>query len=278
MKTILIPTDFSSNSLHAIKYAITLFKDTPCNFYVLHVEPLSASGIVGNSFPLPSIKPTKAYKGNLSDYFTLISQLSSSREHHFIALHEYGNLVNIIRQTVVDKKIDLIVMGNKGASGIKNVIIGSNTGDVITKVHCNLLVIPEKAKVAAPKEIVFATDYNNFFSHSILEAISKMLRLCKANLKVLDVSKDNSSLNLSQKQNKNYLQDYLEELYHNSHSMHNIKNEKVKTGIEKFVAAHNIDLVIMVAKNLNFLQQLLFDSTIKKLSFHTTVPLLVLHE
>lgn len=278
MKTILIPTDYSSNSLHAIEYAVTLLKDTPCNFYVLHVEPLGASGIVSNSFALPNIRPNNSSKGNLSDYFTLITEFSSSKDHHFIALHEYGNFIDVIRQTVVDKKIDLIVMGNKGASGLKHVIIGSNTGDVITKVHCNLLVVPEEAKVTTPNEIAFATNYNNFFSHSILEAISKMLRLCKANLKVLHVSKDKDSLNLSQRQNKDYLQDYLEELYHNSHSMHSLRNEKVKTAIEKFVASHNIDMVIMVAKNLNFLQQLLFDSTIKKLSIHTTVPLLVLHE
>ncbi len=278
MKTILIPTDFSSNSLHAIEYAVTLLQDTPCNFYVLHVEPLSASGIVGNTFALPAIRPNNSSKGNLLDYFSIITKLSNSTDHHFIALQEYGNFVDIIRQTVVEKKIDLIVMGNKGASGTKNVIIGSNTGDVITKVHCNLLVVPENAKAASPKEIAFATDYNSFFSHAILEAISKILRLCKANLKVLDVTKDNSPLNLSQKQNKNYLQDYLEELYHNSHSIHKLRNEKVKTGIEKFVSVNNIDMVIMVAKNLNFLQQLLFDSTIKKLSFHTKVPLLVLHE
>ncbi|MEQ9582104.1 MAG: universal stress protein, partial [Arenibacter sp.] len=34
MKNILFPTDFSLNSWNAIKYAIELFKDAPCNFYV----------------------------------------------------------------------------------------------------------------------------------------------------------------------------------------------------------------------------------------------------
>jgi hypothetical protein len=39
-----------------------------------------------------------------------------------------------------------------------------------------------------------------------------------------------------------------------------------------------VGMLVMVAKNLNFLQQLLFDTTIEKLSFHSRVPLLVLHE
>ena len=75
-----------------------------------------------------------------------------------------------------------------------------------------------------------------------------------------------------------YLQEYLEELYENSHSIHNLKHERAKSAIEQFVVRENIDMVMMVAKNLNFLQQLLFDTTIKKISFQTKVPLLVLHE
>jgi hypothetical protein len=75
-----------------------------------------------------------------------------------------------------------------------------------------------------------------------------------------------------------YLQEYLEELYEKSHSFHNLEYDKVKSAIEQFVVREKIDMVIMVAKNLNFLQQLLFDTTIKKISFQTKVPLLVLHE
>ena len=36
MKNILLPTDFSQNSLNAINYAMELFKDTPCQFYLLN--------------------------------------------------------------------------------------------------------------------------------------------------------------------------------------------------------------------------------------------------
>ena len=37
MKKILLPTDFSENSLNAIEYASHLFKDVPCKFYLLNV-------------------------------------------------------------------------------------------------------------------------------------------------------------------------------------------------------------------------------------------------
>lgn len=283
MKNILFPTDFSNNSWNAIEYAITLLKDTPCNFYVLHVDALNQSGIEYNSFALPSdvTQPKaihRAPKDNLAGTLVRIKTIAPNQGHRFIALHEYGNIIDIIRKTVLEKKISLIIMGTKGASGIKETILGSNTGNVMTKVPCNLLVIPEKAVQCIPKEIAFPTDYNIFYSHSILEAISKMLRISNAKLRVVHISKPNVILNETQHQNMAYLQDYLMELHEKSHSIHNLKLEKTKTAIEEFVVNEKIDMVIMVAKNLNFLQQLLFGSTIKKISFQTSVPLLVLHE
>lgn len=163
-------------------------------------------------------------------------------------------------------------MGTKGAPGIQEAVVGSNTGDVITKVPCDLLVIPEKANLKKPIEIAFPTDFNIFYSHTILESISEMLHLSGANLRVINVLKPNVKLNHSQKQHKYYLEDYLEELFADSHSFQTIADEKVKNAIEGFAARGNIDMIIMVAKNLNFIQQLLFDSTIEKLNFHTTIP------
>ncbi|MBC8768658.1 universal stress protein [Arenibacter sp. BSSL-BM3] len=278
MKNILFPTDFSNNSWTAIEYAIELFKSVPCNFYVLHVGRLSQSGVQSNSFIMPSKTDNESLKDNLTDIFARIQNITDSKNHHFIALQDYGNLVDIIRKTVLDKKVDLIVMGTKGSSGLKETILGSNTGNVMTKVHCNLLVIPEKAEPSLPKKIAFPTDYNIFYSHSILEAISKMLRTSKANLKVVNVTKPNVKFNLAQNENMVYLQDYLLELHDKSYSIHNLEDNRAKNAIERFVIHKKIDMVIMVAKNLNFLQQLFLDNTIKKISFQTRVPLLVLHE
>ena len=278
MNNILFPTDFSENSWKAIEYAIKLFNDSPYNFYVLHVDPLNQSVVDSNSFVMPSKAVNNALRDNLADTFARIKTITTNKDHNFIALHEYGNIIDIIRKTVLEKRINLIVMGTKGASGIKETIVGSNTGHVITKVPCNLLVIPEKAEPCRPQEIAFPTDYNIFYSHSILEAISEMLRISRANLKVLNVVKPNMKLSQSQKHNMIFIQDYLLELYEKSHSIHQMNHKQVKSAIESFVVQEDMDMVIMVAKNLNFLQQLLFDTTIKKISFQTKVPMLVLHE
>ncbi|MEX0291583.1 MAG: universal stress protein, partial [Flavobacteriaceae bacterium] len=172
MKNILIPTDFSQNAWNALEYAAKLFKDVPCTFHILHIGDLKDSDIKGNFLVMPLKQVEVKIKQELDHLFERIKQLPENRNHHFIALQEYGNILNTVRKKVEDNNIDLIVMGTKGASGVKKTIVGSNTGDVITKIQCNVLVVPEKAHFVLPKHIAFPTDYNIFYSYAILECIS----------------------------------------------------------------------------------------------------------
>ena len=277
MKHILVPVDFSKNSLNALAYAQALFKNTTCSFYILHVGHLNQSGIAANSL-LPISPPKEsAIEQRFKINFSQIKKLNSNNKHHYLGIQEYGNLLDKIKQTVHTKKIDLIVMGTKGASGIKEKIIGSNTGDVITKVPVNLLVIPENAGFENLKNISFPTDYTIFYSYNILNILTTLLYLNDGNLHVINAS-NKKKLNNVQLKNKAYLQDYLNEVFENTHSIHSINNLKIKNVIENFVNDNKTDMIVMVAKNINFLQQILFDTTIEKLSFHTNIPLFVIHE
>lgn len=278
MNHLLVPTDFSDNSWKALEYVIRLFQNKPCTFHILHIGDLSQSAINSNSFIFPSEKISPSLEEKLRSLFKRIKTLPINENHHFVSSQEYGNFIDIIRNTIAEKRIDLIVMGTKGASGIKAAIIGSNTGDVITKVACNVLVIPEKAQIKTPKETVFVTDYNHFYTYPILHTLTDFLQIATSNFHVLSVSNANIDLTVSQEKNKRYLREYLKELFTDTHRFHQIINKNTKAAVLHFVEDNQIDMLIMVAKNLNFFQQLLFDTTIEKLSFHTTVPLLVLHE
>ncbi|MGB3151778.1 MAG: universal stress protein [Maribacter sp.] len=278
MKHILIPTDFSTNSWNALAYAVQFFNKEPCTFYVLHIGDLKNSDISTNRFSFPTQKISPALKEKLNDLFKRIENLPNNKNHDFIALQEYGRFIDIVRKIVETKKIDLIVMGTKGASGLKAAVVGSNTGDVITKVVCNVLVIPENAEATVPNQIAFPTDYNLFYTYPILKTLAELLRISKAHLNVLNISQGKTRLTNLQEKNKAYLQDYLGETFPNNHNFNSTINKNIKIGILNFVADNQIEMLTMVAKNLNFFQQLLFDTAIEKLSFHTTVPLLVLHE
>lgn len=169
-------------------------------------------------------------------------------------------------------------MGTKGASGIKEKILGSNAGDVITKVQCNTLIVPVQVKLSKPREIAFPTDFNIFYSLRILHPMEEMVELGKSKLRVMNALKEGDSLNKEQEKNKEHLLDFLEDTFPGAHSLHTITNQKVKSAIQCFMESREIDMIVMVAKNLNFIQQILFDSIVEQISFHTKVPFFVIHE
>ncbi len=280
MKNILIPTDFSENSWNAIKYALKLYKKTRCSFHILHVSNINTFV----SGELPSVPSTTLVlekdvrveiKSKLKALINKIDQTSLNIKHSFITHAEYGFLIDAVKSNVEDNDIDLIVMGTKGASGLKEVIIGSNTGDVITRVKCPILVVPEEAHFIKPREIAFPTDYNQNFSSKILDTLLNVARIHESSIRIVHIRKREDSLTEEQEKNKGILHDYFKDHDHNFHS---ITSNKLEVALQYFTESRNIDMISMVAKNLNFFQQILFKPTVEDISYHIKLPFLVLHE
>ncbi|SNR32747.1 universal stress protein [Lutibacter flavus] len=279
MKNILVPTDFSENSWNAIKYALEFFKDTPCNFYLLHVTLIS-NYAAGDSpiFPTDTLVEKtilKQAKSSLIKLLKKIKKLKANEKHNFYTLSNYNFFIDAVRNQIQEKDIDLIVMGTKGASGLSEVIVGSNTGDLITQVKCPVLIIPEEAVFTIPEEIAFPTDYNIFYQPNILKRISEITKMYDSAIRILHIAKKGEKLTEFQLENKDFLNDYfLDE----KHSFHRITSKKIETGVQCFVESRNINLIIMIAKNLNLFQRILFKPTVEEISYHIEIPFLVLHE
>jgi len=279
MKNILVPTDFSENSLNALKYAISFFENLSINFHLLHVSTRVDSPeksnfqelLVSNLNENSHFDPIEKLKAEVHK----IKKLSTNINHNFYFHHEYNQFVDSVRKLVNDQSIDYIVLGTKGGSKISKEVLGSHTADVITRVKCTALVIPENARYTKPHNIVFPTDFNIYYKSKLLQTLSEFLKVKDTTLNVLFVSKIAKELSFLQKKNRGYLQDYLQE---KPHSFYFIINENIDNAIETFVSTNRVDIIAMVAKNLNFFQRILFQPPAEKISYHTRVPFLVLHE
>ena len=279
MKTILIPTDFSKNSINSIKYALNLFKNTECNFYLLHVTLISYYADAEVSYiPTDDLAEKTLIdqaKTELQKLVKRIKPLTKNPQHKFFTISDYNFFIDSVKEQIEEKNIDLIVMGTKGASGLSEVIIGSNTGDLITKVKCPVLIIPENATFSTPKEIAFPTDYNIFYQPKILNAITEISQMFDATVRILHIARKDEILTDFQLQNKEFLNVYFMD---EKHSFHRVTSKKVENGIQCFVESRNINMIIMVAKNLNLFQRILFKPTVEEISYHTDIPFYVLHE
>lgn len=280
MKHILVPTDFSDNAWNAIKYGIKLYQKTRCTFYLVHVNPIPTYSGAGTSVRTASedfrqniLKESKLELQNLIG--RIEKEFPDKTKHTFVPIALYDYLVDAVKREAGNKNIDLIIMGTKGATGLKKATIGSNTGDVITKVKYPLLAIPEDAEYIDVREIAFTTDYQISFDIKVLDTLIEMATMNKAELRILHISKKGEKLSEEQQNNKNFLDDYLVDV---DHSFHSLTGTSLETAVQCFTESRDIDMIAMVAKNLNFFQRILFRPAVEEISYHTKVPFLVLHE
>ncbi|PKQ46388.1 universal stress protein [Confluentibacter flavum] len=279
MKNILIPTDFSENSWNAIEYALHFFSKSSCNFYLLHVTTKNTfvESVVSPSQTqdISSETLTQPSKKCLQDIIKRIHEsFPKNPLHRFFAVSDSNYLIHSIREQVAQKKIHLIVMGTKGSTDMKKLPIGSNAGNVITKVKCATMVIPENAKYKAPKEIAFPTDFSIFYRPEILQPIIDIVETNNASVNVLHVNRKGVELNDDQQRNKDYLDDYF---INCNHSFHFLTNTHLEDAVQQFVDDRNINLITMLAKNLNYFQKILFHPTSNEISYYKNVPFLILH-
>ena len=279
MKNILIPTDFSENSQNAIRYALDYFADIPVDFYILHVS-------LKKSFPKEQLlEVLSEASGNNETVYDPKLQLQNEIEacrlltknplHNFYPVQENALLVEAIRKQIVEKEIDLILMGTQGDSASGSDELGSNTYEVITKVKCPIMVIPEDSHFNGIRNIAFVTDYNSLYRNKVMSTLSDALHLHNIPLRVLHIKSRTIPLTPAQTDNRGFLHYFFKEA---RHSFHVLENKNLEPGIQDFVDTWEISMVAIAAKNLNFIQRLMLRPASGTINYHSEVPFLVLHE
>lgn len=277
MKRILLPTDFSENAYNAISYAVQLYKDIKCKFYILHTYTpvsISAGRMVDNysSFDLQDITKETAER-KLKGIEDRLKTEFNNANHTFITMVSFNTLTSEMVEVVKKKEIDFVIMGTKGATGAKEIFIGSNTMQTIKNLKCPVIAIPSGFKYEKPSEILFPTDYK---IHKANKYLSLIKELCENNnnskLHILNVSQD-ISLKEKQEQTETFLDDFFKETIH---LFHNTENQDLVKAIITFKKTYKINFLIMVHNEHNFFENLFFKPVVNQMVYHTNIPFLVI--
>ena len=281
MKKILIPTDFSKISKNAIRYSLNLFKETPCHFFLLYVN---VEGLDFTEKPVYKFgtnilvdKEPRSINLKLKELEKFARSISSKKKHHlFTTILDEDYFLKSIRRLIKEKEIELIVMGTQGASELKEFFIGTRSGDVITKVESDVLVVPDKVNFKDFTQVIIPVDFEVTYDYPTLRKIADLITSEKTQIKLLYVTK--SSIPLFKKieiQQKQLVQ-RLSEMLPNPISFHRVISRKVEDGVQIFVKSLGADFIIMISKDYGFLQKTFLDTTVEEVSFDTKIPLLSL--
>lgn len=278
MKNILILTDFSKKSWNSIIYALGLFQNEQCNFHLLNAENRNDNEKDDNFYnqvDLIQVKSKRDSKRKIEALITKINTLKIKENHTFIPILEENNIVEATRNQVKTKKIDLIVIGANDIPSKGQITRNSISEEIITKVKCSVLVVPEIAVFTGVKEIVFPTDYTNYYEAKLLHYLTTKSGYNNAAVRFLYLNKLSKTLNKEQLWNKETLQDYFAD---KQHSFHSEINKNFEESLEQFINEKYIDLIVLAAKNLNLLEQILFRPQKATLNYYSKTPFLALHQ
>jgi nucleotide-binding universal stress UspA family protein len=141
LKRIIVPLDGSDWSFRAAKYAIKVAKMANAEIIFMHavVNPLygdpRSAGIMITAY----IKEAE----ELAElWYAKAGNMASNEGVKFMAetILDVASAADSIVNYADDKKADLIVVGTKGRTGLKRLLLGSVASGVVTHANCPVLV------------------------------------------------------------------------------------------------------------------------------------------
>ena len=278
-KKILLPTDFSKNSWNAIQYAINLYENELCDFYVLNTYAKEVYGLDSYEILDPdhlfNKSSEKRSKEGLGDIMVRLTFQNDNPKHRFFVLSYSTMFLSTIKKVVEDLQFDLIVMGAKGTNLNRAKQYGKNTLDVIENVrHCPILVVPTNVTFNHPKEIVLVTNFDRDFNIAEVKHLADIAQITKASIEVVSTI-DNCDLTPQQKENKMLLRQNFKNIDYRFRVLHNVK---MKSALSCFVEIRHSGMISFIDKKPSLFEWLgLGSSSLGKLGFFKDVPVLALH-
>lgn len=269
MKHILLPTDFSKNSINAIDFAMDFLAGVACHFYFLNVQKPSqyVTGDIYTSSP----QDTTIYETISQDNKKQLEILKKtykkkygSQNYIFETLFDFDVIVDAINQVVLKKNISLIFMGTNGASDAAEVLFGSNTLKVIRGVHCPIIAIPKGYRYTGIKKILLTLKEDDVFHPDALNPLKELIIGKNVSAEVLQIEGSNT---LPENAGKDMF---------TSINYHHIEGVATADAVSSFEQLIPVDIHVVFIHPTSFFKRIFFGSDAKELTYKSWVPLLVL--
>tara|TARA_R110002020_G_scaffold322336_1_gene538143 strand:- start:54 stop:884 length:831 start_codon:yes stop_codon:yes gene_type:complete len=232
MKKILVPTDFSDTAEHALKIAAQLAKKHNSEIYLLHMLELPMQLIDpvagGNSQNLPE---SIFFMKLAHQRFAKLMQrpfLKDIKVHETVMFHQ---AFDGIMEVSEDYDCDIIIMGSHGASGFKEMFIGSNTEKVVRSSNIPVLVIKNEHGNFEVENFIFATDADGSNKHT-LEKAYNFAQLIEAKFHLLFINTPNNFITSTEVRER--IDNFISGFNIHDYEMHIYNDVSVEKGILNF--------------------------------------------
>lgn len=280
MKKLLVPTDFSRQSGYALDLAIQISEAGKAGITVLHV--LDYAGLYDFSAGTSAYTMMGSPAGMEFDEELMNVLLKSAEDKmkKFIEKHnkkglpleheiKIGNTYLYINDKIKEDHTDLVLMGSKGTSDSKDMLIGSNTEKVVRHAKCPVLTVKQPTDFNSIHDIVFASRFTPE-EYTVCEDLKKLQKVFKAKLHLVRVNTPNNFE--TTRKTLTLMHDFIDKNEIDNYTI-NIYNDNVEEdGIIYFAQDIDADLIALATHGRSGIMHLLSGSIAEDVVNHAKRP------
>ncbi len=266
MKKILIPTDFSDHAEYALKVAAQIARKNNGEIILLHMLelPHQGSDAVGSGFDIPEIMFFKNAAIRRLEDLMAEDYLEDIKVSEIVQFEmAFDGIMKISKKN----EVDLIVMGSHGASGFKEMFIGSNAEKVVRNSEVPVLIIKKQQDNFQVNDFVFASD----FAEEIKAPFQKVVEFANKFDATLHLTMINTPNDFkSSAEAESIMRNFASNFTINKFQTHIYNETNVEKGILNFSNSINADLIGMCTHGRKGLSHFFNGSISEDLVNHAT--------
>ncbi|MDX1478831.1 MAG: universal stress protein [Saprospiraceae bacterium] len=278
MKKILFPTDFSEAADRAFIYALNVADKLDAGITTVHAYHLPYVKAMHLPQTLKEVYDSIVIEefDNYRDHVPRLRELATAQGLGQVPLHHVmveagAGVVRAILGVARDDQSEMIIMGTTGASGLREIFLGSVAAEILENASCPVLAVPVRAVFdGAIDKIAMTTE----FAPGEKMALVRLLRfadLFHADVYVVHVDTAHTE------QFARRMDTFTSDLDHPNLYHQVIDALDVEPALARFIEEYRIDVLAMLTHKRNALQELFTYSMTKKMAYHLRVPILAFH-
>jgi nucleotide-binding universal stress UspA family protein len=271
MKTILVPTDFSSAASTATEYAAEMALTLRANLLLIHIYQIQVTyneaAVVENPEKIQQDieREMNALKQKLIDKTKGKLNIGTDiRLGSFF--EELNNFCKKLNPFVV-------VMGSQGTTAADRLFFGGHTIHAMRHLMWPLITVPPGANFSSIQKIGLACDFDHVVDTMPVDEIKSLVHDFNAKLYVLNIAKK-KEFDPNTIYESGLVQEMLVDL---KPIYHFVTSPDLDEGIMEFSEKNDIDLLIILPKRHSLVDKLIHKNHTKQFVLYSPIPIMALH-
>jgi len=273
MKKIIVPIDFSEYSENALETAAALARKYDAEILALHMLELS-NALLTSTTDQNDVEAIFYWKLAEKKFETFLDK-DYLKELKVTPIVKHFKVFSEVNEVAQEHDADLIVMGSHGVSGLKEVLVGSNTEKVVRHSDIPVLVVKHNPILTDFESVVFACDFSEDAIKPYMNA-NEMFSKIGTKVHLLYVNIPDAGFRNSAEMEKK-VAEFLKLADGNLEKMKNVtyvSDYSIEEGILNFSNLVGADLIAIATHGRTGLSHFFEGSISEDVANHSTLPVI----